>query len=755
MKKNLIYILLILLVSCVQEIPVEELENEQFVETPVDGAPTPVADTTAPTLSGLLPMGTLPESTTSVNLQVITNEEASCRYDLMNKTYGLMLNNFLSLDQKSHFFSLNVTNDTSYTFYVRCQDLKQNESTFGVISFSVDKKGAVDNMAPLLSNLLPVGEVASGTKQVTLQVSSNEASICKYSTNQNANFDQMVSLNTSSGVTHQALISGLMDGANYNYYVLCKDLAGNQSVKGQISFSVKNLELDGAKLYSDNCMSCHGNLAGSSKRNRTASVIDNAIKNVTQMNSLSFLQITQIEEIAKVLKDIDTKAPTISDPRPVGILAKTTTVASLSVKTDESASCRYSLVDQNYDLMNLNLVGSANNYIHSGNVTVQAGQSYRYYVRCIDNEGNKNISSALINFQVEAADAPDVTAPTLLDLSPSGKLASGTKSINLTLKTNEDANCRYSANSGQTFAQMILMGTTGNLDHSQTISGLNDGNTYTYYVSCQDGANNISTIASISFEVPILNLDGPALYAENCMGCHGPLATSNKKNRSTVQIKDAIIQNGTMSRQAYLKLLTDAQIDAIATALKTNSNPMSGDGADAEQKYVIGTRRYLVSKFSIIFINESKNADDNSIESVINNLLKNNQAGDFGGTCTAHSDDCPGETEENQYAALMLPHATSVRRAYVIRACKNILNYDRAVNNALSLAGLNTNLSGDNSLNIEKIFDVFYPGVEISSEVRDDLRQVYVSAKSNGFSNIDAWRMIMNSMCQSAMFELY
>jgi mono/diheme cytochrome c family protein len=64
-----------------------------------------------------------------------------------------------------------------------------------------------------------------------------------------------------------------------------------------------------------------------------------------------------------------------------------------------------------------------------------------------------------------------------------------------------------------------------------------------------------------------VSLDGVALYASNCSAssCHGPLASSSKANRTATQIKSAI--TGNAGGMASLGGLTDAQLQAIATAL--------------------------------------------------------------------------------------------------------------------------------------------------------------------------------------------
>lgn len=58
--------------------------------------------------------------------------------------------------------------------------------------------------------------------------------------------------------------------------------------------------------------------------------------------------------------------------------------------------------------------------------------------------------------------------------------------------------------------------------------------------------------------------DGVALYASQCAGCHNPLASTTKPNRTAAQIRTAITG---ISQMNSLGALTDAQLQAIATAL--------------------------------------------------------------------------------------------------------------------------------------------------------------------------------------------
>ncbi len=124
--------------------------------------------------------------------------------------------------------------------------------------------------------------------------------------------------------------------------------------------------------------------------------------------------------------------------------------------------------------------------------------------------------------------AADTVAPVRSNLQPSGTLAAGTTTATISIVTNEFATCRYSTSSGIAYGSMVNMldASANSLFHSKAISGLSNGNTYTYYVRCQDVFLNANaTDSTISFSVASVSgdVDAPSKVA----GLHGsPLNAS-------------------------------------------------------------------------------------------------------------------------------------------------------------------------------------------------------------------------------------
>jgi hypothetical protein len=83
------------------------------------------------------------------------------------------------------------------------------------------------------------------------------------------------------------------------------------------------------------------------------------------------------------------------------------------------------------------------------------------------------------------------TPPVRSNGQPTGNLSLGTTTTTISLDTNENATCRYSTTPGIAYSAMTnTFATTGGTHHTQTVSGLSDGNTYHYYVRCSDSGSN-------------------------------------------------------------------------------------------------------------------------------------------------------------------------------------------------------------------------------------------------------------------------
>ena len=198
----------------------------------------------------------------------------------------------------------------------------------------------------------------------------------------------------------------------------------------------------------------------------------------------------------------DTEPPTIGGGQPSGTLPAGTTQATLGVTTNESATCRWGTsAALAYDDLPAAFTTTGGT-VHATDVPgLTGGQSYEYHVRCRDGTGNASAASFVISFEV--ATGPDVTAPSIGNAQPTGTLPAGTTQATLSVSTSEAATCRWSESASDAFADMPnAFATTGGTAHSSSLTGLADGQSYTYYVACQDGIGNTSTSSHVvSFSV--------------------------------------------------------------------------------------------------------------------------------------------------------------------------------------------------------------------------------------------------------------
>jgi hypothetical protein len=104
--------------------------------------------------------------------------------------------------------------------------------------FRFEGVASEDLTPPEISKGNPSGAIPPGTTETTMSVITNENAQCRYSTGENILFNnKSPNFNDGDGLTHTAVISGLVEGNTYTYYVRCKDDAGNISSKDTTDYS--------------------------------------------------------------------------------------------------------------------------------------------------------------------------------------------------------------------------------------------------------------------------------------------------------------------------------------------------------------------------------------------------------------------------------------------------------------------------------------------------------------------------------------
>ena len=205
---------------------------------------------------------------------------------------------------------------------------------------------------------------------------------------------------------------------------------------------------------------------------------------------------------------------------------------------------------------------------HTKELSISEIKEYTYYVSCQDSSGAITFSptgSNKINFTIDS-NTLDQVPPNLYNAGPTSDQIDGTTQINIYANTNEKTNCRYSDNLNHDYEEMNEMSTTGSNIHGQLITGLSDGNSYSFYFICEDTSGNRSDKRGISFSISQFILqDGASLYTTYCSYCHGNLPFSEKQGATASRIRNGI--NGVGSMRA-LELLRESEINNIVDALK-------------------------------------------------------------------------------------------------------------------------------------------------------------------------------------------
>ena len=140
-------------------------------------------------------------------------------------------------------------------------------------------------------------------------------------------------------------------------------------------------------------------------------------------------------------------------------------------------------------------------------LTVDSRAYQHIYAASSWNDGlvDKDISGYTKDLDIDIGGAPqsDTAAPSISNPQPTGTLSAGTTQTTISLDADELATCKYSTTAGISYDLMTnTFSTTGGTTHSTLVTGLSDGNSYIYYVRCQDTSNNQNTTDfQISFSI--------------------------------------------------------------------------------------------------------------------------------------------------------------------------------------------------------------------------------------------------------------
>jgi len=257
-----------------------------------------------------------------------------------------------------------------------------------------------------------------------------------------------------------------------------------------------------------------------------------------------------------------------------------------------------------------------------------------------------------------------------------------------------------------------------------------------------------------------LDLQGKVIYQEKCSSCHGPIEATTITNRTADGINNALLNEVQMK---FIDLTPD-EIALIVSAFTVKDVPV-GD-LSVKYKTLTKNRYVLSSELEEFFVDDlSPNADDTAILAVINNLVFSHSEA-FGGNCQRNDAnctpticglsgdvfDCRGKLSISGNADVN-PQINAISKGYLIRACEEILKYNRAVENVLRKAGL-TLTSEVNSDNINKLSSFILGDKILPATATDQSLLLGNAAKALGLNLTDQWRYITLPYCSSTLVHL-
>lgn len=183
--------------------------------------------------------------------------------------------------------------------------------------------------------------------------------------------------------------------------------------------------------------------------------------------------------------------------------------------------------------------------------------------------------SGLSTLAASASEDNGNIAPALTGGLPAGILAEGTTQTTLSVRTDENATCRYATTAGVAYASITnTFSTTGGTSHSTVVTGLGNNRSYSYYVRCKDSSGDVdASDYQISFSV-----DTTAIVLTNS-GNVTTDAGATTGNTSTITITPSGNFTGAVSLSCAVTTEISNPSNPTACVLTSTSASITGTAA--------------------------------------------------------------------------------------------------------------------------------------------------------------------------------
>jgi hypothetical protein len=197
---------------------------------------------------------------------------------------------------------------------------------------------------------------------------------------------------------------------------------------------------------------------------------------------------------------VDAVPPIRSDGAPGGTLPSYTTEVTLTLSTNEAATCRYALAP------GVAYAAMTSTFSFTGSIThahTVAGlvdeQTYTYHVRCQDTASNVNEDDYEISFYIFSSDVtpPVISNVQVVDVTP--------YSARVTWETDEGCTSQVEHGSTDAYGTLSPISATLVTSHSFTLLGLDAATTYHVRVRSQDVAYNETLSGDYAFTTAALD----------------------------------------------------------------------------------------------------------------------------------------------------------------------------------------------------------------------------------------------------------